>query len=125
MHIQASQISLNSVRQKKKRTFEVHLRMHSFCVRESLARLCCFSARTITVSIEEIIRTACVSLQCLQDPNMQGQARRLQGHLPRGPPHCCSQGSLPFKVNRQCSSRLQAVADVVAAIKVGYYDIGT
>lgn len=23
---------------------------------------------------------------------MQGQARRLQGHLPRGPPHCCSQG---------------------------------
>ncbi|ONM16729.1 3-ketoacyl-CoA thiolase 2 peroxisomal [Zea mays] len=76
------------------------------------------TARTITVSIEEIIRTACVSLQCLQDPNMQGQARRLQGHLPRGPPHCCSQGSLPFKVNRQCSSRLQAVADVVAAIKV-------
>ncbi|KAG6571573.1 3-ketoacyl-CoA thiolase 2, peroxisomal-like [Cucurbita moschata] len=27
-------------------------------------------------------------------------------------------------VNRQCSSSLQAVADVAAAIKVGYYDIG-
>lgn len=27
-------------------------------------------------------------------------------------------------VNRQCSSGLQAVADVAAAIKVGYYDIG-
>eukprot|EP00249_Psilotum_nudum_P017519 c26369_g1_i1 orf=479-1861(-) len=27
-------------------------------------------------------------------------------------------------VNRQCSSGLQAVADVVAAIKAGYYDIG-
>jgi acetyl-CoA acetyltransferase len=26
-------------------------------------------------------------------------------------------------VNRQCSSGLQAVADVAAAIKVGYYDI--
>nr|ACG35447.1 hypothetical protein [Zea mays] len=55
---------------------------------------------------------------------MQGQARRLQGHLPRGPPHCCSHGSLPFKVNHQCSSGLQAVADVAAAIKAGYYDIG-
>lgn len=28
-------------------------------------------------------------------------------------------------VNRQCSSGLQAVADVVASIKAGYYDIGT
>lgn len=28
-------------------------------------------------------------------------------------------------VNRQCSSGLQAVADVAAAIKAGYYDIGT
>jgi len=27
-------------------------------------------------------------------------------------------------VNRQCSSGLQAVADVVAAIKAGFYDIG-
>lgn len=27
-------------------------------------------------------------------------------------------------VNRQCSSSLQAVADVAAAIKVGYYAIG-
>ena len=27
-------------------------------------------------------------------------------------------------VNRQCSSGLQAIADVVAAIKAGYYDIG-
>jgi hypothetical protein len=35
--------------------------MHSFCVRESLVRLCCFSARTITVFTEEKIRMACVS----------------------------------------------------------------
>ena len=28
-------------------------------------------------------------------------------------------------VNRQCSSGLQAVADVAAAIKAGFYDIGT
>lgn len=28
-------------------------------------------------------------------------------------------------VNRQCSSGLQAIADVVAAIKAGFYDIGT
>ena len=27
-------------------------------------------------------------------------------------------------VNRQCSSGLQAVADVAAAIKAGFYDIG-
>lgn len=27
-------------------------------------------------------------------------------------------------VNRQCSSGLQAIADVVAAIKAGFYDIG-
>lgn len=27
-------------------------------------------------------------------------------------------------VNRQCSSGLQAVADVAAGIKAGYYDIG-
>lgn len=27
-------------------------------------------------------------------------------------------------VNRQCSSGLQAVADVAASIKAGYYDIG-
>ena len=27
-------------------------------------------------------------------------------------------------VNRQCSSGLQAVADVVSAIKAGFYDIG-
>ena len=27
-------------------------------------------------------------------------------------------------VNRQCSSGLQAVADVIAAIKAGYYGIG-
>jgi Thiolase, N-terminal domain len=27
-------------------------------------------------------------------------------------------------VNRQCSSGLQAVADVAAAIRCGYYDIG-
>ncbi|KAH7290384.1 hypothetical protein KP509_30G046000 [Ceratopteris richardii] len=33
--------------------------------------------------------------------------------------------SVPVRtVNRQCSSGLQAVADVVAAIKAGYYDIG-
>ena len=28
-------------------------------------------------------------------------------------------------VNRQCSSGLQAIADVVAAIKAGFYDIGS
>ena len=28
-------------------------------------------------------------------------------------------------VNRQCSSGLQAIADVFAAIKAGLYDIGT
>jgi hypothetical protein len=28
-------------------------------------------------------------------------------------------------VNRQCSSGLQAVADVAAAIKAGFYEIGT
>jgi hypothetical protein len=28
-------------------------------------------------------------------------------------------------VNRQCSSGLQAVADVAAAIKAGFYDIGS
>ena len=27
-------------------------------------------------------------------------------------------------MNRQCSSGLQAVADVAAAIKAGFYDIG-
>ena len=27
-------------------------------------------------------------------------------------------------VNRQCSSGLQAVADVVASIRAGFYDIG-
>lgn len=27
-------------------------------------------------------------------------------------------------VNRQCSSGLQAVADVAASIRAGYYDIG-
>lgn len=27
-------------------------------------------------------------------------------------------------VNRQCSSGLQAVADVAAAIRAGFYDIG-
>lgn len=27
-------------------------------------------------------------------------------------------------VNRQCSSGLQAVADVAAAIKAGFYDVG-
>ncbi|PWZ36557.1 3-ketoacyl-CoA thiolase 1, peroxisomal [Zea mays] len=33
--------------------------------------------------------------------------------------------TIPVKtVNRQCSSGLQAVADVAAAIKAGYYDIG-
>ncbi|KAH7433604.1 hypothetical protein KP509_07G077000 [Ceratopteris richardii] len=35
------------------------------------------------------------------------------------------QETIPVRtVNRQCSSRLQAVADVVAAIKAGYYDKG-
>ena len=28
-------------------------------------------------------------------------------------------------VNRQCSSGLQAVADVAAAIRAGFYDIGS
>lgn len=33
--------------------------------------------------------------------------------------------SVPLRtVNRQCSSGLQAVADVAAFIKAGYYDIG-
>lgn len=33
--------------------------------------------------------------------------------------------TVPLKtVNRQCSSGLQAVADVAAAIKAGLYDIG-
>ena len=48
---------------------------------------------------------------------------------------CCTNVHCPFfvivetvpvrTVNRQCSSGLQAVADVAAAIKSGYYDIGT
>lgn len=37
----------------------------------------------------------------------------------------CDVDTVPLKtVNRQCSSGLQAVADVAAAIKAGMYDIG-
>ncbi|KAL7689238.1 putative thiolase [Plasmopara halstedii] len=47
-----------------------------------------------------------------------GMARMAQ--LAAGIPH-----TVPLHVvNRQCSSGLQAVADVTAAIKAGYYDIG-
>ena len=44
---------------------------------------------------------------------------------------CTTRGSIftgvkisPRTVNRQCSSGLQACADVAAAIKAGYYDVG-
>ncbi|TMW62055.1 hypothetical protein Poli38472_009548 [Pythium oligandrum] len=47
-----------------------------------------------------------------------GMARMAQ--LAAGIPH-----DVPLRVvNRQCSSGLQAVADVVSAIKAGYYDVG-
>lgn len=37
---------------------------------------------------------------------------------------CCVE-TVPIRtVNRQCSSGLQAVADVAAAIRAGFYDIG-
>lgn len=37
----------------------------------------------------------------------------------------CWKETVPIRtVNRQCSSGLQAVADVAAAIKAGFYDIG-
>ena len=37
---------------------------------------------------------------------------------------CCAE-TVPIRtVNRQCSSGLQAVADVAAAIRAGFYDIG-
>lgn len=38
---------------------------------------------------------------------------------------CALAETVPVRtVNRQCSSGLQAVADVAAAIKAGFYDIG-
>jgi hypothetical protein len=37
---------------------------------------------------------------------------------------CCIE-TVPIRtVNRQCSSGLQAVADVASAIRAGFYDIG-
>lgn len=36
----------------------------------------------------------------------------------------CSETVPVRTVNRQCSSGLQAVADVAASIKAGFYDIG-
>lgn len=37
----------------------------------------------------------------------------------------CRAETVPIRtVNRQCSSGLQAVADVAAAIKAGFYDVG-
>lgn len=37
----------------------------------------------------------------------------------------CHPETVPVRtVNRQCSSGLQAVADVAAAIRAGFYDIG-
>jgi len=51
--------------------------------------LCC-----ICVSIDGYYTSSlrAVSLQCIPHADMQGQARRFQGHVPRGPPYCCSQG---------------------------------
>ena len=38
---------------------------------------------------------------------------------------CLMTETVPVRtVNRQCSSGLQAVADVVASIRAGFYDIG-
>lgn len=38
---------------------------------------------------------------------------------------CPLEETVPIRtVNRQCASGLQAVADVAAAIKAGFYDIG-
>lgn len=38
---------------------------------------------------------------------------------------CICAETVPVRtVNRQCSSGLQAVADVAAAIRAGFYDIG-
>lgn len=37
---------------------------------------------------------------------------------------CCAETVPVRTVNRQCSSGLQAVADVAAAIRAGFYDIG-
>lgn len=37
---------------------------------------------------------------------------------------CCAEIVPVRTVNRQCSSGLQAVADVAAAIRAGFYDIG-
>lgn len=38
---------------------------------------------------------------------------------------CPLEETVPIRiVNRQCSSGLQAVADVAAAIRAGFYDIG-
>jgi len=66
-----------------------------------IARLCCFGplsinyyAACICVSIDGYYTSSlrAVSLQCIPHADMQGQARRFQGHVPRGPPYCCSQG---------------------------------
>ena len=37
---------------------------------------------------------------------------------------CCSISLLPLPCCRQCSSGLQAIADVAAAIKAGFYTVG-
>ena len=63
-----------------------------------IARLCCFGPLSInhyTAYVYPLTDTSSlcpVSLQCIPDADMQGQARGFQGHVPRGPPYCCSQG---------------------------------
>ena len=44
------------------------------------------------------------SLQCVPDTDMQGQARKFQGHVPGGPPYRCPQGLLPLWPCFSCTS---------------------